>query len=213
MAVINLQQDSTYSALVVETYPPFYSSGPSTPSPYTPASNLLYYFYPDQNPTRVYPFNNSSKFPVSFDLRQKPFVAFIASRGEIVFAEQNRFYQPPSQGLPSGRIGHFPTTTPYHVTFNYPYYPNLIFFGRWPNIIFSLSIPFNVDINTALFSVKIVYKNNTDQLLFLFTCNNSGYSTTPQFTASYLFNKPSDFPLTFYPEVTFWRGHYFAVNY
>lgn len=214
MAVINLEQDYTYSALVVYTYPPFYSYNSSINSPYQAfqASNRLYYAQ-NQDITRVYPFNNSSKFPVSFDLTQKPFVAFLSSRGEIVFAEQNRFYQPPpSQGLPS-RIGHFPTTAPYHVSFNHRDYPNTIFFGRWPNIIFSLSIPFDVNTDTALFSVKIVYKSNTDHLLFLFTCNNQGYSTTPQFTASYIFNRPSDFPLIFYPEITFWRGHYFAVNY
>jgi len=211
MAVINLENDSTYSALVVHTYPPFYSFNSSINSPYQAiqASNRLYYA---QGLTRVYPFNNSSKFPVGFDLNQKPFVAFLASQGQILFAEPNRFYQPPSQGLPSGRIGFFPTT-PYHVSFNHPYYPNTIFFGRWPNMFFQISIPFNVDINTALFSVKVVYKSNTQQLLFLFTCNNSGYSPTPQFTASYIFNKPSDFPLTFYPEIPFWRGHYFAVNY
>ena len=212
MAVINLENDSTYSALVVHTDPPFYSFNSSINSPYQAiqASNRLYYA---QGLTFVYPFNNSSKFPVGFDLNQKPFVAFLASQGEILFAEQNLFYQPPpSQGLPSGRIGFFGPIS-YLVSFNHPYYPNTIFFGTWTNIIFSLSIPFDVNTDTALFSVKVVYKSNTDQLLFLFTCNNSGYSTTPQFTASYILNRPSDFPLFFYPEIAFWRGHYFAVNY
>lgn len=211
MAVINLENDSNYSALVVYTIPPFNSLNSPTPSPYQPQSNKLFYIQ-DEGLTLVYPFHNTSRFPVSFNLTQKPFVAFLASRGEIIFAEQNRFYQPPSQGLPSGKIAYYGGLV-YHVSFNHPAYPNTIFFGRWPTVIFSITIPFNIDLNTALFSVKIVYKNNTNQLLFLFTCNNQGYSTTPQFTASYILNKPPDFPLIFYPEISFWRGHYFAINY
>lgn len=211
MAVINLENDSTYSALLTDSATPINYIPSSTPSPYHPQNTKLFYS-PNGTIRRVYPFHNAYGNPISFNLTSKAFVAFISSQALLSFAELNHFYQPPSQGIPSGKIGHF-SDPPFYLAFNSPYYPNTITFLKTNNTLFSLSIPFPVNADSALFSVKIVYKNNTNQLLFLFTCNNQGYSTTPQFTASYILNKPPDFPLIFYPHIFFYRANYFAINY